>query len=109
MCNKFFINIVLGCLIVSLASFNVLSAQNIDSIRLKQLMVRDSLDFINKSLSINTLNNEFSPMPFKGGLMYISNKPIKEAKVAFNKIYWTKDPNFNIIMKNKLKLIVAVQ
>ncbi len=63
----------------------------------KKILVRDSLDYLNKPLSINTTSNEFSPIPFKGGLLYISNKPIPSLKASFNKVYWSKDPNFNIV------------
>ena len=63
----------------------------------KRLLLRDSLDYKNRPLLINTSSNEFSPIPYKGGLMYISNKPIPNAKIVYNKIYWTKDSNFKII------------
>ena len=102
--NKFLNRIVIGCLILSLASINVSLAQNLDSIKRRTLLVRDSLDYAEKKLSINTNSNEFSPIPYKGGLMYISNQPIKEAKVAFNKIYWTEDPSFNIIENEQVKV-----
>ena len=104
MSNKFLNKIVLGCLILSIASINVSKAQVIDSIKKHNLLVRDSLDFANKHLSINTNSNEFSPILYKGGLLYISNQPIKEAKVAFNKIYWTEDPSFKIIDKEQVQV-----
>jgi outer membrane protein OmpA-like peptidoglycan-associated protein len=63
----------------------------------KKLLVRDSLDYTYLPLIINTTSNEFSPIPFKGGLMYISNKPIQNEKLIFNRIYWTKDTGFKII------------
>ena len=99
--NKFSNKIILGCLITILASINILNAQNVDSIIKRTLLLRDSLDFIDKKLSINTTSNEFSPILYKGGLMYISNQPIKAAKVAFNKIYWTENPEFKIIEDEK--------
>jgi outer membrane protein OmpA-like peptidoglycan-associated protein len=63
----------------------------------KRLLLRDSLDYKNRPLLINTISNEFSPIPYKGGLMYISNKPIQNEKLTFNKIYWTEDTGFKII------------
>jgi hypothetical protein len=93
--NKFIHISILGCLILMTSSFNLL-AQDTLAFANKKLLLRDSLDFINKPLSINTSSNEFSPIPFKGGLMYISNKPVPTLKASFNKVYWSKDPNYNI-------------
>ena len=62
----------------------------------KKLLIRDSLDYKNIPLLINTKSNEFSPIPYKGGLIYISNKPIPKEKILYNKIYWTKDADFKI-------------
>ena len=91
--------IILFCLIVFTFQFRVVHAQdalNIPAVQ-KRLLLRDSLDYKNRPLLINTSSNEFSPIPYKGGLMYISNKPIPNAKIVYNKIYWTKDSNFKII------------
>jgi outer membrane protein OmpA-like peptidoglycan-associated protein len=63
----------------------------------KKLLIRDSLDYKNIPLLINTKSNEFSPIPYKGGLIYISNKPIPKEKILYNKIYWTKDADFKIL------------
>lgn len=79
-------------------SVNAQDAVRVPSVQ-KKLLVRDSLDYKNIPLVINTSSNEFSPIPYKGGLMYISNKPIQNEKIAFNKIYWTKDSDFKIIDK----------
>ena len=91
--------IILFCLIVFTFQFRVVHAQdalNMPAVQ-KRLLLRDSLDYKNRPLLINTSSNEFSPIPYKGGLMYISNKPIPNAKIVYNKIYWTKDSNFKII------------
>ncbi len=95
--KKFITRNIIGSLLLILASTFILKAQGLDSLSSRKLLLRDSLDFLNHKLSINTFSNEFSPIPFKGGLLYISNKPIKGAKVAYNKIYWTENPNFKII------------
>ena len=60
-----------------------------------QLLKRDSLDYQQKKLTINSVHQEFSPIPYKGGLLYISNKPITGK--FLNKIYWSEDPSFTII------------
>ena len=101
MSRQFKYTYILFCLIVLTIPALSLHAQELNStISLqKKLLVRDSLDFKNITLSINTTSNEFSPIPYKGGLMYISNKPIPKEKIVYNKIYWTKDPDFKIIDK----------
>ena len=63
----------------------------------KKLLIRDSLDYKNIPLLINTKSNEFSPIPYRGGLIYISNKPDPKAKIIYNKIYWSRDVDFKII------------
>jgi outer membrane protein OmpA-like peptidoglycan-associated protein len=102
--SKQFLNIIVIVGFLLIASMQVSNAQKLDSVKKYTLLVRDSLDFLDKKLNINTSNNEFSPISYKDGLLYISNKPIKEAKVAFNKIYWTNDPNFNIIDREQFKV-----
>ena len=99
--RKFTYKILLFCFIVLTIPALSLYAQvsTISTSLQKKLLVRDSLDYKNIPLLINTTNNEFSPILYKGGLMYISNKPIPKEKVVFNKIYWTKDTGFKIIDK----------
>jgi len=94
-------NFIFLCLIVLIISSMQLGAQDgtILNSTQKKLLIRDSLDFKNKILLINTSSNEFSPIPYKSGLLYISNKPLQNEKVVFNKIYWTKDSGFKIIDK----------
>ncbi len=99
MIRKTTYKIILFCLIVLTFQFRVVHAQdalNLPAVQ-KRLLLRDSLDYKNRPLLINTTSNEFSPIPYKGGLMYISNKPIQNEKLTFNKIYWTKDTGFKII------------
>ena len=62
-----------------------------DTVKLKKILLRDSLDFIDNKININTTANEFSPIPYKGGLLYVSKKPIKNQKIIFNKVYWVPD------------------
>ena len=95
--KKYFQHI--GLAIFFILGFTAMKAQNFDSIVNRRILLRDSLDYLDKKLTINTTSNEFSPIAYKYGLLYISNKPIDGAKVSFNKIYWTADPKFNIIDK----------
>ncbi len=78
-------------LLLFLVSINSLAQNN------KTLLLRDSNDFKERVLNINTRFNEFSPINYKGGLLYISDKPLSNTKLLFNKIYWTKDSHFQLI------------
>ncbi len=57
----------------------------------QKLLTRDSSDFVKKSININTTENYYNPIPYKGGLIYISNKKTKNNPLGFNKIYWLAD------------------
>jgi len=74
-------------LFLGLTFVNSLYAQT-DSAKLKLLMLRDSLDFNDKKVKFNTSSNEFSPIPYKGGLLFVSNRPQKGTKTSFNRVYW---------------------
>ena len=37
------------------------------------LLLRDSLDFKQNKVGVNSDNNEFNPIPYKGGLLFVSN------------------------------------
>jgi hypothetical protein len=52
------------------------------------LLLRDSLDFKQNQIGVNTNNNEFNPIPYKGGLLFISNKKSSSNPSGFNKVYW---------------------
>lgn len=54
----------------------------------KQLLVRDSLDFKQTNTGFNTKAKEFNPIPFKDGLLFVSNKKTEVNKLGFNKVYW---------------------
>ncbi len=54
----------------------------------KQLLVRDSLDFKKANTGFNTKAKEFNPIPFKDGLLFVSNKKTEVNKPGFNKVYW---------------------
>jgi len=88
-----FFTILIFCLVG--LNTNSLLAQTINSKSNTQLLKRDSLDYQQKKLTINSIHQEFSPIPYKGGLLYISNKPI--VGKSYNKIYWSEDPIFTII------------
>ncbi len=80
-------------LLVAIASTHILSGQT----NQQRLLVRDSLDYKDNRLTINTKNNEFSPIPYKGGLLYVSNKPSLGRNKSYNRVYWSADPKFRII------------
>ena len=67
----------------------------------QKLLVRDSLDYKQIQLGINSANNEFSPVPYKGGLLFISNKSIQNSNLNFNKVYWVADSNISKLDSNK--------
>ncbi len=54
----------------------------------KQLLVRDSLDFKKANAGFNTKAKEFNPIPFKDGLLFVSNKKTDVNQIGFNKVYW---------------------
>ena len=53
-----------------------------------KLLVRDSLDFVNKQVGVNSKANDYNPTPYKGGLLYISNKKTNNNVIGLNKVYW---------------------
>jgi outer membrane protein OmpA-like peptidoglycan-associated protein/PHD/YefM family antitoxin component YafN of YafNO toxin-antitoxin module len=52
------------------------------------LLLRDSLDFKQNQVGVNSDNNEFNPIPYKGGLLFVSNKKSATNPLGFNKVYW---------------------
>ena len=89
-----------GCLFIALLQLGNLLAQE-NTTPSKKLLLRDSLDFIDNRVNINSTANEFSPIHFNKGLLYISNKPIKGQKIVFNKVYWVPD---SLILNRNLKV-----
>ena len=75
--------------IIFLINFDIgqIQAQSI-VVNDKQLLLRDSLDYRQPKTGFNTNSKEFSPIPFKDGLLFISNKKTQENKLGFNKVYW---------------------
>jgi outer membrane protein OmpA-like peptidoglycan-associated protein len=75
-----------------------------------QLLKRDSLDFNNKSLNVNSSSNEFNPIPYKGGILFVSNKKTNTNPLGFNKVYWVASNELgsykgdSLILTNKIKL-----
>ena len=80
-------------LIIAIATSNLLFAQ----VNQQKLLLRDSLDYKDNKITINTNYNEFSPIPYKGGLLYVSNKPSLGRDNKYNRVYWSSDPKFKII------------
>ena len=74
-------------LILSMTFSSQLNAQNASGIQ-KKLLVRDSLDFKQSNTGFNTKAKEFNPIPFKDGLLFVSNKQTAVNKYGFNKVYW---------------------
>ena len=66
----------------------------------KIVLLRDSLDFNSKQLGLNTNSNEFNPMPYKGGLLFVSNKKTSTNPIGFNKVYWISKANFGKALFN---------
>ena len=54
----------------------------------KKLLLRDSLDFKQANSGFNTKAKEFNPIPYKDGLLFISNKQTATNQLGFNKVYW---------------------
>ena len=80
------ISLSIGLILCGSAAIN-LNAQNASGIQ-KKLLVRDSLDFKEKATGFNTKAKEFNPIPFKDGLLFVSNKKTEVNKYGFNKVYW---------------------
>lgn len=73
---------------IIVTSFTIkLNAQQAEGIQ-KKLLVRDSLDFKHANTGFNTNAKEFNPIPFKDGLLFVSNKKTEVNKLGFNKVYW---------------------
>lgn len=53
-----------------------------------KLLLRDSLDFKQNQVGVNSNSNEFNPIPYKGGLLFVSNKKSATNPLGFNKVYW---------------------
>ncbi len=68
---------------------NSLFAQNS-----KRILQRDSLDYTAHSLHANTNNNEFNPIVYKGGVLFVSNKKNETNLTGVNKIYWLPNSQF---------------
>jgi hypothetical protein len=66
----------------------------------KIVLLRDSLDFTSKKLGLNTNSNEFNPLPYKGGLLFVSNKKTSSNPIGFNKVYWVPKANFGKVLFN---------
>jgi hypothetical protein len=75
--------------IIFLINFDIgqIQAQSI-LVNDKHLLLRDSLDYRQPKTGFNTNSKEFSPIPFKDGLLFISNKKTQVNKLGFNKVYW---------------------
>jgi outer membrane protein OmpA-like peptidoglycan-associated protein len=94
MITKLFNKVFFGCLIHFFASSFQLSAQSHIPLT-KRLLLRDSLDYKRIQIGINSKFNEFSPIPYKGGLLFVSDRPIGSENISFNKVYWVADTNLD--------------
>jgi outer membrane protein OmpA-like peptidoglycan-associated protein len=54
----------------------------------KRILQRDSLDYTAHSFNPNSNNNEFNPILYKGGLLFVSNKKNASNLMGSNKVYW---------------------
>ncbi|MFM1929325.1 MAG: hypothetical protein RL387_653 [Bacteroidota bacterium] len=75
-----------------------------------KVLKRDSLDFNKIILNFNSNNNEFNPIPYRGGLLYVSNVKSTSNPLGFNKVYWIPNSQIGKNTKNydslKNKLIL---
>ena len=83
--NNNFINLIFSLIVFSFTT-NLYAQQAGGDY--KKLLIRDSLDFKLSNSEFNTNSKEFSPIPFKDGLLFISNKKTQVNKIGFNKVYW---------------------
>ena len=75
--------------ILTLSFAVILSNSNIIAQKASNsLLLRDSLDFKQNQVGVNSDNNEFNPIPYKGGLLFVSNKKSATNPLGFNKVYW---------------------
>ncbi len=89
---------LLSITLAALLSVNCVFSQTTDV--KKRLLVRDSLDFKLSSFGANSAAAEFNPLPFKGGLLYVSNKKTNANIQGFNKVYWVPQHLFGMSKKD---------
>ena len=65
-------------------------------------LLRDSLDYNKVNLTLNSKSNEFAPMPYKGGLLFVSNKPNGKSYVNYNKVYWVAESDLSKLDTSKM-------
>ncbi len=93
--KKYFTKIVSIAFAVILCSVQ-LSAQTLN----KTLLLRDSLDYTSNKVGVNSDKNEFNPIPYKGGLLFVSNKKTTSNPLGYNKVYWVPDVDLGKILSN---------
>lgn len=79
--------IVILQLIIALASVFMSSTLNAQ-VRDTALLLRDSLDYTVLPNNSNSNGQEFSPIAYKNGYIYVSNKKTTLNKIGYNKVYW---------------------
>ncbi|MFM1756770.1 MAG: hypothetical protein RL621_1743, partial [Bacteroidota bacterium] len=52
------------------------------------LLLRDSLDYSSIKNNINSNKQQFNPIPYNNGLIFVSNKTTAFNKIGYNKVYW---------------------
>jgi len=53
------------------------------------LLQRDSLDYTILKNKLNSKSQQFSPIIYRNGVVYVSNKQTDFNKIGFNKVYWS--------------------
>lgn len=67
------------------------------------LLLRDSLDYSSISNKLNSNSQQFSPIVYKNGFVYVSNKKTDFNKIGYNKVYWTSLDALNKIDSTQIE------
>jgi outer membrane protein OmpA-like peptidoglycan-associated protein len=78
-------SLIIALIVISFTT--ELNAQQIGG-TYKKLLLRDSLDFKQINSGFNSKAKEYNPIPYKDGLLFISNKQTEANQHGFNKVYW---------------------
>ncbi len=78
-------SLIIALIVISFTT--ELNAQQIGG-TYKKLLLRDSLDFKQSNSGFNSKAKEYNPIPYKDGLLFISNKQTEANQHGFNKVYW---------------------
>ena len=78
-------SLIIALIVISFTT--ELNAQQAEGAK-KKLLLRDSLDYKQSNSGFNTKAKEFNPIPYKDGLLFVSNKQTENNQLGFNKVYW---------------------